>query len=257
MRDLIQENHDVITSNRHCQLLYNAELLKDPAASLLSQDILQQADSIQQILTGGRGQAWFLTLESLQAVLRAYQRGGLIARINQQSYWGVSAENSRGFKEWRLLQWMLSEGLPVPLPIAASFCRWPFFLSPFYRAHILVERIDNTRTLDQLLSADELDEAVWESVGQCIAGFHNKGVYHADLNANNILLDDQSLVYLIDFDKGEIRQEKKEDASWKRENLSRLQRSLLKQRGKHQNYYYDDGVWGALIRGYENNVVRL
>lgn len=256
MRDLTQESHDLITSNRHCKLLYNAELLKDPAASFLNQEVLQQADNIQQILTGGRGQAWFLTLADLHAVLRAYQRGGLIARINQQSYWGVSAENSRGFKEWRLLQWMLSEGLPVPRPIAASFCRWPFFLSPFYRAHILVERINSAKTLDQLLSSHEVNETVWESVGQCIADFHNKGIYHADLNANNILLDDQSLVYLIDFDKGEIRQEKNEDALWKQENLSRLQRSLLKQRGKHRKYFYDDEGWGALVRGYENNVAR-
>ena len=255
MRDLTQESHDLIARNRHCQLLYNTELLTDPAASLLSQEIFQQAANIQKILTGGRGQAWFLTIFNLQAVLRAYKRGGLIAHINKQLYLGASAENSRGFKEWRLLQWMLDEGLPVPRPIAASFCRWPMPFSPLYSAHILVERIDRAKTLDQLLSAYTLNEDVWESVGQCIADFHNKGIYHADLNANNILLDDQLQVYLIDFDKGEIRQEKKEDAPWKQENILRLKRSLLKQQGKHREYFYDDRLWGVLVRGYENHVV--
>ena len=54
--------------------------------------------------------------------------------------------------------------------------------------------------------------------------FHEKGVYHADLTAHNILLDLNHGVYLVDFDRGAFRK----PGSWCQENLDRLKRSLRK-----------------------------
>lgn len=245
-----QKSPYLIERDTRCQLLYNPQLLHSPNASLLSCGILRQAKSHQQISTGGRGQAWFLEMDDFSAVLRAYQRGGLVAHFNQQTYWGIDVESSRAFKEWRLLQMMLDEGLPVPVPVAASVCRWPFSFSPLYRAHILVERIPASVTLDQLLGKQPPGEGLWGRIGQCIRQFHNAGVFHADLNANNILLDDKQKVYLIDFDKGEFRENQPAGVQWKQDNLQRLLRSLLKQQGLTKKYFYTEQGWGELIAGY-------
>ena len=234
-----------------CHLLYAPELLTDPQATLLNNDIFQKAIKYDAVTTGGRGQAWFVEIGGLSAVYRKYMRGGLIARLSNQTYMGLSVENTRSIKEWRMLLQMYEQCLPVPRPIAASICRLPFRFSPFYRAQILVERIANVQTLDQLLSQQPLDSDKWRSVGQCIRRFHGAGVYHADLNANNILLDADFKVYLIDFDKGEIRRAQQTNAPWMQSNLQRLKRSLLKQQGLHTDYHFSEADWLALSSGYE------
>jgi len=232
-------------------MLYNPQLLQNPSACLPDLDVLQNSVSAQRITSGGRGQAWFVEIDGLSGVLRKYMRGGLIARLVQQTYISLSFENTRSVKEWRLLQWMRAQGLPVPQPIAASVCRWPLKVSPLYRAQILVERIPDVQTLDQLLAQRELNEAEWQSVGLCICEFHNAGIYHADLNANNILWDAKGKVYLIDFDKGELRNINAKDNTWKQQNLQRLKRSLLKQLRINSQYYFTEENWRRLIDAYE------
>lgn len=250
---MTHESHALIVQDRNCHLLYNPKLLTPPTASFINEGILQQSDHFELISSGGRGQAWFIELQGLSLVLRAYQRGGLVARFNRQTYTGFSVQVSRAFKEWRLLEWMTTQGLPVPVPVAASVCRWPFSFSPFYRAHILLERISSASTLDQVLRDHQLDESTWQSIGHCIRRFHNAGVYHADLNANNIMLDSSQRVFLIDFDKGEVRRSQEDNASWKTDNLQRLKRSLLKQQAAYKNYYYSDTHWGYLLEGYSQS----
>lgn len=246
-------------SDSRCRLLYDVELLRHPAAGFLQQEIFSHALDYQLITAGGRGKAWFIELEGLSAVLRAYQRGGLLAKINRQTYLGWSAEQSRAFREWRLLHTLYQLGLPVPQPVAASICRWPGRFSPFYRAHILLRRIDDVQTLQQRLVKQRLEQEIWARLGRCIRRFHNLDVYHDDLNVSNILLDHQQRVYLIDFDKGEIRPQTEQDgdqpAAWKQQNLQRLQRSLKKQQGIMQAaqspFYFTEDDWQCLLRAYK------
>jgi tRNA A-37 threonylcarbamoyl transferase component Bud32 len=61
-------------------------------------------------------------------------------------------------------------------------------------------------------------------LGKTLRLFHAAQVFHADLNAHNILIDANYKAYLIDFDRGTIRT----GESWKPSNLMRLQRSLHK-----------------------------
>jgi len=252
---LIQETAPIVVDEDGCTLLYAPEWLDNPHANFLCGDIFKQALSSEQITLSGRGQAWFIEMPDQSMVLRSYQRGGLISKFNQQTYIGWSAENSRAYKEWRLLLHLTQLGLPVPRPIAASFCRWPFRFIPLYRAHILLQRIPNVQTLDHLLAKSTVGAEVWKRVGACIRQFHDQGVYHADLNANNILLDSQQTVYLIDFDKSEIRQDKQsvspQKTQWKLDNLQRLKRSLLKQQGLHEGYNFNELNWNALMAAYE------
>jgi len=231
-------------------LLFNPKLLTSPEADLLYCGILHKADSYQPVVVGGRGQAWFVEINGLSAVYRRYLRGGLISRINQQTYFSLNQDDSRSFKEWRLLKLMFAKGLPVPRPIAASVTRWPFKYSPFYRAQILIELIPHVQVLDQILSQRDLTSEEWGLIGKCIRRFHIEGIYHADLNANNILLNDISTVYLIDFDKSEIRSVKDNESAWMEANLQRLKRSLLKQQSIHQSYHFTENNWQSLLAAY-------
>src|SRR5690606_17615062 len=92
----------------------------------------------------------------------------------------------------------------------------------FYRAAILVERIPDIRTLAQCL--DETIEPAL--VAKSIHAMHRAGVWHADLNAHNILLDGAQ-AWLIDFDRG-----RRGDAPLEPDlctaNLERLRRSMVK-----------------------------
>ena len=105
------KRHFSVLSSHNCELLFDQDLLdpytvKAAGARFLIHGIQQQASVFEPVASGGRGQAWFLQLGELSAVLRAYQRGGLIAKFNRQTYFGRAAEKSRSFLEWRLLQWM-------------------------------------------------------------------------------------------------------------------------------------------------------
>jgi len=248
-----QHQQSAIIHSQHCSLLYAPRYLSSPQACLLNHDILQKASASQRITRGGRGQAWFVDIDGLSGVYRKYLRGGLLSRLIQQTYFSFNLENTRSIKEWRMLQWMHEQGLPVPLPIAASVCRWPFSFSPLYRAQILVQRIPDVQTLDEVLIQRALSTAEWQRIGECIRCFHQAGVYHADLNANNILLDARGKVFLIDFDKGELRGDGQSQAltsTWMQENLQRLKRSLMKLQGVHETYYFSKDCWQLLIEAY-------
>ena len=190
---------------------------------------------------GGRGSAWFL--ESWPPmVLRCYQRGGLVARLSRSTYLYLGRERTRSFAEFRLLQYMQARGLPVPVPVAAASWRTGVL---GYQAAILVERLEGTRALGSAFR--DIRTETWRSVGQTIRNFHDAGVFHADLNCFNILLSDDA-VYLIDFDKGQLRRDR---AGWKQRNLERLHRSLDK-------LAWPDGgptleqAWARLLQGYRS-----
>ena len=112
---------------------------------------------------------------------------------------------------------MHARGLPVPAPIAAAV--WREGLT--YRAAILVERITDARTL--AICADEHD---WRQAGRAVAAMHIEGVWHADLNVHNILIDAQHRAWLIDFDRG--RQFERLSEAKRHSNLERFHRSMRK-----------------------------
>ena len=61
-------------------------------------------------------------------------------------------------------------------------------------------------------------------VGAAIGRFHGAGICHADLNANNILVDRDGGVWLVDFDRARHRA----PGGWRNSRLRRLKRSLEK-----------------------------
>ena len=191
----------------------------------------------------GRGTTFFVQHQGRDFVLRHYQRGGLVAKISHEKYFWLGLRFTRPWKEWVLLEKMLDKGLPVPCPAAINVKRKGFS----YTANIMMHRIPNARTLMHILMAEELAEGHWISIGSVIRRFHEEGIYHADLNANNIMLDDGGRCFLIDFDRCEIRKPK---LKWQKENLLRLKRSLNKILLNQNIFYFTDENWRSLLRGY-------
>ena len=191
----------------------------------------------------GRGTTFFIQHQGRDFVLRHYQRGGLIAKIAKDSYFWTGLKFTRPWREWSLLEKMQEKGLPVPVPAAVKVERKGLF----YTADIMMHRIPNSRSLMHILMTEELAEGYWITVGSVIRRFHESGVYHADLNANNILLDDGGRCFLIDFDRCGLRKPK---IKWQQDNLKRLKRSLNKIADNQEVFNYSESNWRSLLRGY-------
>ncbi len=201
-------------------LLYNADALTDAPWPWLAAN----PEHAKPVL-GGRGSAWFVTITqadrpNLAAVLRHYRRGGLPARLlPARWYLYTGAQRSRCVREYRLLRALHQQGLPVPEPLAAAWWRRGIGL----HQALLTRQLERTRSLATLLAAG--DEAPWAHIGSTLARFHRAGVWHADLNAHNILVEMGGTAWLIDFDRG---WQGRLTAAQARQNLQRLRRSLQK-----------------------------
>ncbi|CCQ09498.1 3-deoxy-D-manno-octulosonic acid kinase [Pseudoalteromonas luteoviolacea B = ATCC 29581] len=192
----------------------------------------------------GRATAYFVEYQpSKVAVLRHYWRGGLIGKILNDQYLYCGFKQTRVFKEFNLLCTLYEQGFPVPKPIAAQVKT----SAMIYRGDILTEAVPNAISLNERLQQQALDQNTWHQIAQTIAHFHRSGVFHADLNINNILFDDTQRVYLIDFDRGEQR---KAEKSWQMANLERLKRSFLKEAARQASFHWHEAHWHIFLNEY-------
>ena len=182
----------------------------------------------QPVAEGGRQAAWYVDCGTQHAVLRRYRRGGLAAKVSKEHYLWTGAHKVRSFNEFDILRSLYESGLPVPRPLAAAY--WRSGVS--YRAAIIVERLHDVVPL-----ASALDVADSEQVAGSIYAMHEHGVWHADLNAYNILLDPGGRAWLIDFDKASRPTLSPERRG---ANLLRLRRSLAKVAGAAGIRWWDE-----------------
>ncbi len=228
--------------NQH--ILYDVERIANIAEFSFDPEVLRARKQLSGSAQG-RGNTHFFNYDGQALVLRHYRRGGLIARFSDDRYLWAGLARTRAWREWHLLAKLHAMGLPVPLPVAAQVVQQGIT----YRADIVIESIPNTVTLAQRLRQGPLNELEWSKIAWCLYRFHTLGVYHADLNAHNILLDVQGEVYLIDFDRGRLR---RPDAGWQQQNLARLQRSLKKLKGiEEEGFAFSDNDWSLLTRVYD------
>ena len=176
---------------------------------------------------GGRQAAWFVDGVPGPAVLRHYRRGGLRAKLGRESYLWLGESRVRAYAEVRVLDHLRRAGVRVPEPLGAAY--WRSGLS--YRNAILVARIAGARAL-----AGCLDQADPAAVARAIAAMHAAGVWHADLNAYNILFDADEQVWLIDFDRARRGVVSSGQAE---KNWLRLRRSLVKVAGARGAQWWD------------------
>jgi 3-deoxy-D-manno-octulosonic acid kinase len=192
-----------------------------PTAGSFLFDPLHPELAAAAVAHGGRQAAWFVSGDFGTAVLRHYKRGGLMARISTSHYVWTGAQTTRSYAEFDLLHFMHDAGLPVPRPLAAAY--WRRGLT--YRAAIMIERLHDVQTL-----AHVLDEGHQQSVAEALFSMHEAGVWHADLNAYNVLVDRGGKAWLIDFDKGRRHDVLSDELRYA--NLLRLRRSLVKVAGE-------------------------
>ena len=224
-------------------IVYDADRIQQPGLHLFDPQHWEE----QGALVGeaqGRGSALFLETDFAPAVLRRYLRGGWAARFSRDRYLFTGYDSSRPLAEFRILKKLLDAGLPVPQPLAAMCRRRGLF----YTGWLLTRRITNADPLADLISDRAGDPALWQGTGRCIRKFHDFGLVHADLNARNILVDQNDRIYLIDLDRARIV---KNGAGVFDANLKRLKRSLVKLwpatvRGELEN------CWNQLQEGYRN-----
>ena len=253
-----------ISKTGNAYILYDAAIIAEPALQIFDADYHTNKQAQQNYSTAGdasantgigRARVVYFTHDDKALVLKHYYRGGAVASLLKDRYLGFSVPKTRAFKEWRLLKKMQQLGLPVPRAVAAHVKKsWVF-----YTADLITEEIKDARTLADILSEKNLDEEQWQKIGACIQSFHQHDVYHADLNARNILLaataqhpqPETGDVYLIDFDNSGFRSG---SSSWKMANLARLKRSLLKFKRNDAGFNFSEADWSALLAGYKNRV---
>ena len=105
---------------------------------------------------------------------------------------------------------------------------------------------DEDADLVALLKQGPVATEVWHKIGQTVRQLHDAGVYHADLNSHNLLLDKEGKVWVIDFDKGAIRS----PGNWQQANLERLLRSFNKESQLHTSFHFVPENWQALMAGH-------
>ncbi len=227
----------IIKSNGQYILFDPNYCSSDECAEIFSVDSVPD-----KVSKAGRGEAIFFRYGAYEMVAKHYLRGGLLSHFVHDQYFACDVEATRAFKEWHLLGRMRALGLPVPKPVAARV----LIQGCFYRADLVTEKINLAKTLAEKLTEVSLGHEAWQAVGVLIKRFHQLGVYHADLNANNIIINEQQELFLLDFDKGQI----KLGEIWKINNIERLLRSLLKGKKKEAQFNFEMTDWQQLLKGY-------
>jgi 3-deoxy-D-manno-octulosonic acid kinase len=232
-----------ILRSRHGAILYDTALLAEATDAMFSAAGWATASPLTgRLRAAGRGSTMIVANDQGEFVLRHSVRGGLIGRIVADSYLWTGEERTRAFSEWRLLAELRGMDLPVPRPAAARYVR----SGPVYRADLLTVRIQNVMALSERIASVPCRDEFWQQLGSDIGAFHRAGVCHADLNAYNILIGTDDKLWLVDFDRGSLRQ----PGSWQQKNLDRLHRSLAKVKRLDPETQFCEADWQQFLDGY-------
>ena len=197
----------------------------------------------------GRGTTYFVQQQEEVWVLREYLRGGLIARFIQRHFYFTSLTATRVYQEIALLLKLQQDGVNVPTPIGGYVQKQGLW----YTNKILLAAIPGAREIHALCRTDQLTETICQRIGREIAKMHNAGVFHHDLNIQNILIDAQEQIWLIDFDK--CFAAKQLTQAQCQSNIARLHRSIEKKRKQHTHYVFTAAHWQALLDAYADTLL--
>lgn len=222
--------------------LYDKTFLESISPQLFQHEYWFQQEAVTGV-EKGRGTTLFIAHGEHQFVLRHYLRGGLVSKINKDKYFFRNWKRCRSITEFYFLNDLVELGLPVPRPVAAQVLK----KGTRYRADILVERIDGAIDLLGMLRDVSQSEGFYQTLAKVIARFHLLGIYHADLNIQNILIDDHGKFWLIDFDRAKRLTPHTE---WQQRTISRLKRSFEKEQGRH-GIHWNAHDWIVFEDAYE------
>ena len=108
-----------VTKINQSIILYDDRLMNEIDENIFETDFWEM-DKEAQPQSMGRGTVYFVKIQDQPCVLRHYNRGGLVAKLTLDKYLWMGEHNTRSFKEWRLLNDMVTKRLPVPAPVAPA-----------------------------------------------------------------------------------------------------------------------------------------
>ncbi len=180
-----------------------------------------QPPLMSDAVLGGRGSVSYHRMEDLgPVVVKHYKRGGLPGRLIRRRYirWG----KSRSQLEFELLQKARELGINVPEPLL--YANHGFLI---YRAWLVTREIKTPLSLARLSSDDvKRTRRVMASVIEQISRLIDNRIMHVDLHPGNVVVDKETRLFLVDFDKGYIFSGNKNKLCDR--YLSRWQRALIK-----------------------------
>jgi 3-deoxy-D-manno-octulosonic acid kinase len=236
------------------------ELISDPAktgvtvvvacqerAALLSAGIErpEEAAARPEVEWVGRGRVRHPVIQAggERWLLKAYRRGGLIARWNPDRYWGPG----RFLRELATAVAATRAGVPAPEPVALVL--HPAGWGGAYRAWQVVRYVPGASSLREILQPEAGSGnasggnaprpsvgASFRAAGEAVRRMHQAEIDHPDLNVGNILAralpdpapgssEGGAEAFIIDWDRARLR----DRGSWNpHRNLLRLWRSAWK-----------------------------
>jgi len=164
-------------------------------------------------------------------VIKHYEHGGFFRKITRDIFLG----NLRPFRELAILEAASQKGILVPEVLAARVDR---IFGPLYKGEVAYKKVpDSANLLEYLERLNErplkekisYKREIINSLAEAIKKMHSSGIYHADLNVKNVLIQNigkEIRVYLVDFDRSKI----KENLTLRErlKNLARFNRSCQK-----------------------------
>jgi 3-deoxy-D-manno-octulosonic acid kinase len=192
-------------------------------------NIFDKPNRTVKAVLGGRSAVSVQPVEGIgSVVVKYYTRGGVIRHFVTRRYLRLGKIRSRA--EYEFLQKVDRLGVNVPKPIAYAYQG-----AIIYKAWLVTEEIKQHKTLSQLSISDP-DRAL-SLVGQVAAHvgtlIHNT-IRHVDLHPGNVLVDANSNIYLIDFDKARLSQRDRHKLQEK--YIDRWKRAVIKHR-------LPEGLW--------------
>ena len=231
-------------SDRRLHITYDAERLCAMDPGIFDPDHLRREGLLIGAEHSPRGAAWVFRYGAGTFLLRHYRHGGALAAVFGDHYVWRSLARTRPAREWRLLRELRAHDLPVPQPAAWRVARRGRLT---YQADLITGLIRDCETLHRfLLSKRELSDEGWRRLGRTLRRFHDHQVWHADLTADNVLIDAQGCFHLVDFDRARRRP----GQHWKGSNLGRLRHSLLRRRERSPALRYRDAHFRLLLDAY-------
>ncbi|MDA1265491.1 MAG: hypothetical protein O2816_10475 [Planctomycetota bacterium] len=201
----------------------------------------------------GRAPLFECELGGARYLVRRFRHGGLLRRLTGRRF--LDAE--RPFRELCLSDSLLRLGIPTPRVVAARARSAGFG----WQLEVITPRLEGTIDLGTWLGRLRRDEApatsrstVLEAFGDLVRRMHLHGLLHADLQPNNVLVDESGLaasgvprLHVLDLDRSAFAEISSRE---RRAQLVRLYRHVARTEAKH-GACLTRADFARFLRGYD------